>query len=399
MNLRALWPWGRKSASTLDIFREIYGSRMAKAGVAVNWHTAIKVATVLACTRVIAQGIAQVPLKVFRDANGQKNPATNHALYYLLHNQPNAWQTSFEYRETLAMHAVLAGRHYSFINRGVGGRIAELIALEPDRMVATRLPDGQISYKYTAQNGSEQEFPAEAVWHVRGMSWNGWQGMDAIDLAREAIGLSIAAEERHAKQFANGVFASGTYSVDGTLSPEQYRQMKKFLVDNHSGEQTGMPMILDRGAKWLQMSMSGVDMQHIEVRRNQVEEVCRAMGVMPIMVGFADKTATYASAEQMFLAHVVHTLTPWYTRLEQSMNAHLIGRKDVEAGYYARFMAAGLMRGAMKDRGDFFSKALGAGGSPAWMTQDEVRELEEMNPMGGDAAKLPIATNVPAPAP
>lgn len=400
MNFRDLWPWGRKATSSLDLFREIYGSRLSKAGAKVTWTTALRVATVLACARVKANGIAQVPLKVFLEGvNGTKEPARDHPLYFLLHDQPNPWQTSFEYRETVSLHMDMTGKHYSFVNRGVGGRPMELLPLEPNRVEPKRAVDGTITYRYTAESGAQLDYPQESIWHVRGLSWNGWQGLDAVDLAREAIGLSISAEERHAKAFANGVQAGGVYSVEGKLNAEQYKDLRKFIVDNNTGENAGLPMIVDRGAKWLQTVMSGVDAQHLETRRFQVEEVCRAMGVMPIMVGFADKTATYASSEQMFLAHVVHCLSPLYARLEQSINAHLIGRKDVEAGYYAKFIAGGLLRGAMKDRADYFAKALGSGGAPAWMTQDEVRGLEEMNPMGGDAAKLPIATNVPKPAP
>lgn len=389
-----LAPAFERKTSTLELFREIYGSRKSQAGPNVNRKDAIRVAAVLACVRVRANGLAQVPLKVFQDVGGTKMPAKDHPLYWVLHNQPNPWQTSFEYRETLSMHLDLAGRHYSFINRGVGGAIRELIPLEPDKVEPKRADDGTITYTVTAENGRQEPFPAEAIWHVRGMSWNGWEGLDAIDLTREAVGLSIAAEQRHAKMFANGLFSSGTYSVEGSLSPEQYKQLRKYLVENHSGENAGMPMVLDRNAKWL-AGQSGVDMQQLETRKYQLEEVCRTMGVMPIMIGHSDKTATYASAEQMFLAHVVHTLTPIYTRIEQSIDSQLLGRKDVERGYYAKFIAAGLLRGSMTDRSNYFSKALGSGGSPAWMTQDQVRELEEMNPMGGDAAKLPTATNVP----
>jgi hypothetical protein len=72
----------------------------------------------------------------------------------------------------------------------------------------------------------------------------------------------------------------------------------------------------------------------------------------------------------------------------------LLTEAELDAGYYFKFIAGGLMRGAHADRAAYFSKALGAGGSPAWMTQDEVRALEEMNPLGGAAAALPIATNV-----
>jgi len=109
---------------------------------------------------------------------------------------------------------------------------------------------------------------------------------------------------------------------------------------------------------------------------------------MPIMVGYSDKAATYASAEQMFLAHVVHTLGPWYARIEQSADAFLLTQSERDDGLYFKFITAGLMRGAHKDRAEYFKAALGAGGSPAWMTQDEVRGLEELNPQGGAAAQL-----------
>lgn len=393
------WPaflkFGRKSDSTLELFNEIFGARLSAAGVNVTWDTALKVATVLACTRAIALGLAQVPLKIFQETDGKKLPAHDHPLYFVLHNQPNPWQTSFEYLETIGYHLPLTGRHYSFINRGVGGRILELIPFEPGQVEAKRAADGEITYRVTLANGKQVEYPEEAIWHIRGASWNGWQGMDPVHLAREAIGLTIAAEEEHSRMFANGVRPSGIYSVEGNLSPEQYKNLRRALVDSHTGANKGLPMILDRGAKWLQQAMTGVDAQHVETRRLQIEEVCRAMGVFPQMIGHTDKTATFASAEAFFIAHVVYTLTPWYRRLEQSIDAHLIGRKDVERGYYAKFISAGLLRGAMKDRGEYLSRALGAGGAPAWMTQDEVRSLEELNPMGGEAAALPKPTNVP----
>ena len=148
-------------------------------------------------------------------------------------------------------------------------------------------------------------------------------------------------------------------------------------------------MILDRGAKWVTTSMTGLDAQHLETRKHQIEEVCRFMGVMPIMIGYSDKATTYASAEQMFLAHVVHTLSPWYARIEQSADVNLLTERERSSGLYFKFVAAGLLRGAAKDRAEYYARALGSGGHAAWMTPDEVRSLEELNPMGGDAGNLP----------
>lgn len=390
----------RKSGGdgSLELFREIYGSRLAKTGASITWKTAIRVATVLACARVKAEGLAVVPYKVFLDRDGKKQVAYDHPLHYVLDVQANPWQTGYEYRETIGLHLAMAGRHYSFINR-VRGDIVELIPFEPGQVTPRRAKDGTITYRISFESGESQDFPEEAIWHIRGLGWNGWQGLDVMDLAREAIGLSIAAEEQHAKVFKNGIQATGSYSIEGTLSTEQYRALRKFIVDNHSGENAGLPMILDRGAKWLQQAMTGVDAQHYEVRRHQVEDVCRAMGVLPIAIGHADKTATFASAEAFFEAHDRLTMLPLYTRVEKSANAFLLGRKAIKAGYYTKHVVSGLMRASAKDRADYFSKALGAGGSPAWMTQDQVREFEEMNPMGGTAAQLPVPTNLAKPGP
>lgn len=402
MNLAALIPWRRKSSVTtsLDLFRELYGSRTSRSGQAVGWKEALRCATALACARVIANGLAQVPLKLFReDANGRKAPARDHHLYRVLHRKPNPWQTSFGLRETIGLHLALTGRAYCF-RTIVGGRIRELIPFEPNK-VRTELADNgvDIIYTVTGKDGQERRFDGSLIWHIRGASWCGWEGLDALDLAREAVGLAISTEDAHAKLHAHGVRPSGVYSVDGVLNQQQHKDLRKFLAENYAGENSGLPMVVDRGAKWLSMAMTGVDAQHLETRRFQVEEVCRAMGVMPIMVYQSDKAATYASAESMFQAHVVHTLAPWWERLEQSIDADLLSERDSENGVYAKFLGHGMLRGSMRDRAEYFAKALGAGGAPAWMTPDEVRSLEELNPMGGDAAMLPRPTNVaPSPA-
>mgnify|MGYP006365922971 FL=1 len=403
MKLRDLIPaWGRKATTVdiidaLDVYERMITGRRSKSGKVVTWETALKVSTVLACAGVIARGIAQVPLKVMQDEAGNKRAAREHPLYWLLHNQPNEWQTSYEYRETMALHLVLCGRHIA-VKNVFRGEILELLPVEPQRVRIQRERDGRLRYFVTVGEGMSQEYEQDQVWHVRGLGWNGWDGLEPLVLARDAIGLSIATEDSQSALHKNGLRTSGTYSVDAVLSKHQYDDLRQHLIKNYAGESAGLPMIVDRAAKWLSSTMTGVDAQHLETRRFQVEEVCRALGVMPIMVGHADKSQTYASSEQQFIAHVVHTLSPWYQRIEQSIDAHLLGKRQVQQGYYAKFVPAGLLRGAIKDQGDYFAKALGAGGSPPWMTQDEVRDLLEMNPMGGDAAKLPVATNLP-PAP
>lgn len=392
-----LWPWRRKSAtSSLDLFREIYGGRGSKTGAVVNWKTALEASTSLACARVVAEGLAQVPCKLMREQDGTRQVAREHELYNILARKPNDWQTSFEFREQMGLHLVFCGNFFAFKNI-VRGRVVELLPFDPGQVKVLRGDDGTLSYEVRIGD-RVQLIPAAQMWHVRGPSWNGWMGLEGVHLAREAIGLALATEEHAARSFSNGATLGGILSADGNLTDDQVKALRKSWEETQGGTANAYKTaILWGGLKWMPRAMDSDKAQLIEQRKFQVEEICRMFRVMPIMVGYSDKSATYASAEQMFLAHVVHTLGPWYERIEQSAEVNLLTEQDVRDGHYVKFVVNGLLRGASKDRSEYYAKALGAGGSPAWMTQDEVRALDDLNPMGGDAARLPVATNVPTP--
>lgn len=395
--LNRIWPLQWKSTSkeinsSLELWREVYGSRTSSAGPVVNWAKALEASTVLGVCRVNAEGVAQVPYRLYLESAGRKVVASDHSLHRLISRRPNSWQTSFEFRETLMFHLLLTNNAYVFVNRvGRAREIREMIPIEPGRVTVEQKDDYSLIYKVRGKSGVEQSFTQDAIWHLRGPSWNTWVGMDAVAMARNAIGLSISLEQGQSDFQKNGARTSGIYSVKDKLSPEKFTQLAAWM-DKHlpGGDRSGKPMILDMEADFKTQSMSSVDQQLIETRKHQIEEICRAFRTMPIMVGHADKTATYASAEQMFLAHVVHTLMPWYERIEQSADVNLLSEEEIRSGYYTKFTPNALMRGAAKDRGEFYAKALGSGGAKGWMTQNDVRALEELDRIDDpEADKLP----------
>lgn len=368
-----------------------------KSGVAVNVDSALRVSTVLAAGRVISEGVAQLPLKLYREGkDGSKSLAIDHPLYRLLNRKPNPWMTSFQFREALTLHAVLTGNGYAYKNRlEPGGPIKELIPLLPNKVQCTQGSDWELEYRLV---GDSRVYTQEEIFHLRGPSWCGYLGMDAVQTARDAIGLAIATEETHARLHANGAQPGGVLSVKGALDDAARLRLKEGWKQFQEGLSNKFKTaVIDQEAEWKPLAMTGVDSQHIETRRFQIEEICRAMRVFPQMVMHSDKTATFASAEQFFLAHVVHTLMPWVERWEQTVGCFILDDKDIDI--VPKMNVTALLRGTAIDRANYFSKALGAGGSPAWMTQDEVRSLDELNPMGGDAAQLPKPTNVPQPQP
>lgn len=370
----------------------------SKAGPNVNLQSAFRVSAAFACMGAIStRGCAQVPFKLMQDYEesglSRKRTARKHYLYDLITAKPNGWQTSFEFKETLTLHAAL-GNAYVFKNL-YRGKIGELIILDPGRVKPVQNDDWSITYKVTGKDGSVKEIAQDFIWHVRGPSWDGFMGLDTLNIAKEALGLSIALEESHSSLHANGVRPSGVYSVDTTLNPEQYEKLVGWLK-KQAASGTGTPLVLDRGAKWLSQTMTGIDSQHKETRDHEITEVCRFFGILPIVIGHTgDKASTYASAEAMFDAHKVLGLNPWFERIQDSANINLLTDAERADGHYFKFFANGLLRASAKDRAEYYAKALGSGGSPAWHTQDEIRSFEDADPMGGEAAKLPPLINKP----
>jgi len=137
-------------------------------GVWVNPDTALRYTAVFAAVRIISESIASLPLRVYRRLDkGGKEQAPEHPLYQVLHDLPNEWQTSFEWREMMTAHTLLRGNAYSLIERGGDGRVTNLIPLHPDRIKPYRRSNGAIWYEFRPINGPIQEFDASEMFHLR----------------------------------------------------------------------------------------------------------------------------------------------------------------------------------------------------------------------------------------
>jgi HK97 family phage portal protein len=381
--------WKKKSAITdySELWRELLGQASSKSGIAINSRTILQLTTAQSCARVIAEDLAQLPFKLFKDRpDGGSDPATEHAVYSLIKTKPNGWQTAFELREQIGLHLVLTNDAYIWLNRA-RGQIVELLPLEPHQVKVTR-KGWESQYEITLDADNKISVPKDDIWHIRGPSWNGWQGLDGVRLMREAVGLALALEEHGSRMFSNGATVGGILSTEQSLSGDQVKALRESWETRQSGTANAYKTaVMWGGMKWSPMASSNDQAQFLETRRFQVEEVCRAFKVMPIMVGHSDKTTTYASAEQMFLAHLRNTMGPWLTRIEQSADCNLLTDQEVSAGYHTKFSRNAYLASVAKDRSEFYSKMYGIGA----LNPNEIRALEDMNPYeGGDNFRVPL---------
>ena len=351
------------------------------AGKVVSVQSAIQVSAVYACVRVIAETIASLPLHVYKTTDVGSAKATEHALYRLLHDEPNGEMSSFIMRETMLTHLLLWGNSYSQIIRTGRNQIDSLYPLLPDRMEVDRDSKGKLTYAYTTSEGKIYRLASEEVLHIPGLGFDGVLGYSPIALEKNAIGLGLAAEEYGSKFFSNGARPSGILTHPNTVkNPKTLRESWNAAYGGSAN--SGRVAILEEGMKFETISMPNNEAQFLETRKFQVSEICRIYRVPPHLVGDLEH-ATFSNIEHQSISFAVHTIRPWLVRIEQSINRALFSDKE-KGRFYVQFNIDGLMRGAYKERMEGYAIARQNG----WMSANDIRLLENLNPLsdaqGGD---------------
>ena len=351
-------------------------------GKLVNARTAIQVSTVYACVRVIAETVASLPFAVFEQDKSGSQKALDHPLYRILHDEPNPEMTSFVWREAMLTHLLLWGNSYSQILRAGRGSIVGLYPLLPDHMEVDRDDKGKLTYTYSTTNGQTVKLRPEDVLHIPGLGFDGIMGYSPIAIERNAVGLSIAAEEFGGKFFGNGATPSGILTHPNTV--KNPKALRESWMEAYGGSSNANRVaILEEGMTFTRISMPNNEAQFLETRKFQVEEICRIYRVPPHMIADLEH-ATFSNIEHQSIDFAVHTIRPWLVRIEQAINRALFSEKE-KGRFYCQFNLDGLMRGSYKERMEGYSIARQNG----WMSANDIRQLENQNPIpdedGGNA--------------
>ena len=355
---------------------------MSGSGKPVNAQTAIQLSTVYACVRVISETVASLPLGVYEATDDGSQKATDHSLYFLLHDEPNSEMTSFVLREVMLAHLLLYGNSYCQILRSGRNQITGLYPLLPDHMEVDRDKNGMLTYTYSTSTGQRVIMAPEEVLHIPGLGFDGVMGYSPIALERNAIGLGIASEDYGSKFFSNGARPSGILTHPNTVkNPAALRESWNSIYGG-SGNANRVA-ILEEGMRFEPIAIPNNEAQFLETRKFQVDEICRIFRVPPHLVGDLEH-ATFSNIEHQSIDFAVHTIRPWLVRIEQSMNRALFS--DEEKGrFYVQYNIDGLMRGDYKSRMEGYAIARQNG----WMSANDIRALENQNPIpseeGGDA--------------
>lgn len=358
-------------------------SRPGAAGIRVTPDIALKSSALFACVKVLSETMASLPFSINRRLpNGGSVPAPEHPLDEIIRYQPNKIQTATEFWETLILHAALRGTGYAEIVPGPRGAVDQLVSLHTDRVQPEWVNDGTrvgfLRFKVTNPHTNvTRTLLQEEVLRIPGLSSDGITGLRAVDIAGEAIGIGMAADQYAARVFSNNLNIGGFLSAQKKMSPDAQRRLISRIMEHFAGPRNfHRPMILQEGMKFEQASMKADEAQLLEARKWQISEIARFFRIPLHMLGVDDQT-NRSTVEEQSINFVKYTIRPWARRIEQAVRRDLV---IATRNYEAKYNLDALERGNLEARRNYWASALGEGGNrPGWMSVNEVRIAEGLN--------------------
>lgn len=407
MALRDLFRWGQKdtsgTANPEQWLLSLLGGGPTVAGIPVSPDRALSNPTVAACVLILSQDVAKLAKNLVLYEGTARGPTrrevTSHPAWAVLQGQVgnDDWMTPFEYWRFHMMNYLLEGNHYDVQVRNARGDLTEIIPIPRGRVTIYQATDGELFYGVA--RGSTHEaaeladfplmIPSQYIMHDRGPTRDGIYGQSVIGWARESIGLALAGEDHASRTFSSGARPSGILKHPKSLS-DPARKRLKAEFDDYRGQSGALKtLLLEEGTDFMPVTMSNADVQFIESRRFQVEEIARLFQVPRTKLGDIENSRSN-NLEQIEQQYVTTTLLAHLERSESLLNRRLLSSNE-RGKFFFEFDMTSLVRGSLKDR----YAAYAVGRQWGWLSVNDILSRENMNPVEGGDDRLQPMNMVP----
>lgn len=354
----------------------------------VDSDKAMKYSAVASCVRVRAETFASVPAILYKKTDSGREQMKDLNLADVLHSYPNSEMSAFGFKETLMTNFDISGNVVCerLLNQG-----GELVGLYPYNHNIVKIDRDKDTNKliYLIGSGSKQKtLQREQVLHVPNLSFDGIVGLSPISYAAQSISLGLSYEDYGVSFYKNAAMPSGVFEHPGAISDNAYERLKKSLKESYTGlKNSGVPMLLEEGMKWGQVTINPIDAQLLESKYFQLEDICRIYRVPQHLIGLLQH-ATFTNIEHQSLEFVMYTMLPIFKRFEDAINGQLLTREQRKDGYYVEFKIDGLLRGDQKTRAESYA----IGRQWGWLSVNDIRRFENQPGIGlaGDIYLTPL---------
>ena len=351
-------------------------------GLALNyngWSTyktsqSLALSAVYRCVEVITNGVASLPVKLYRtDERGFKYEMNNN-LSFILSKKPTGKINAFTFYKLIVKDILLQGNAYALILREKG----EIVGLQYVQagLVSPIDKIDRIEYLVTGIKGVVRQ---EDILHFMNYTDNGVFGISVLTHARRTLGIADYGENASENFYKSGGCTTGFLKFDGPSSGKQREEILSAWNQATGGvrnQPNGIP-VLPANVNYTQLSVDPADAQLLESRQFSVVEICRFFGVSPTKC-FDLTHASYNNSEMAELAFLNDTLRPLLTKIEMEMETKLFKPEDK---YDIKFDVSELLRTDKKSQAEYFTKLFNLG---VLSPNDIRKELDMEEIEGGD---------------
>lgn len=370
---------GSSAPGPLDDYWYESSPMSGSAGMTITPETALQIPAVWACVRVLADTVASVPLVLYERTNdeGGKRRAYDNPLWSVLHDRPNNWQTGVEFWSMMMEHACLRGAAIAQVIPGPRGAVDQLIPRHPDRVKPIMLADGTVIYEWRPAGGEVIRLMPDEVFVIRWLTTDGYTPYSPIRLMRQPLGLAKAYETHGAKLFENEAKPGRVHLTHpGKMSADAQARLRAQFESVHTGARNwGKMMVFEEGMTAQTLGLAPEDAQFMEGRNYQNADISRIYRVPLHMISDLNRS-TNNNIEHQSLDFVKYTMLHWFRLIEQSIGRDLV---IDTTRYFPEFAVDALARGDAASRASYYNSGINAG----WLTRNEARRLENLNPLPG----------------
>jgi HK97 family phage portal protein len=318
------------------------------AGVVVTESNALTFPAYWSGVNLISNAIAKLPRKVYRKTEeGDREEQPDHPVSWLVHVEPNPYSVPLVFWRTLMGHVLTWGNGYAEIERDRANRPVGLWIIQPDRIEPV-VEGGTLYYRYQA---AKRLAPSDVL-HVPGLGFDGIKGYSVVQMAKQSLGLGMAAERYGATFFGNGAMPGMTLEHPGQLGEAAQQRLRESWNAMHQGPDRAHRLaILEEGMKANPLSIPAKDAQLIETREVQVLDVARWLNINPAMLGYKTAERPGGNYEAGRLDFLDNTLDPWLVAVEQECNRKLISSTQ-RGTYYVEHSRNAVLRTDAKTRAE-----------------------------------------------
>lgn len=373
---------------TIDEHNKAFLSGDDIAAPGVDVETAMKYSAVNACVRVRAETFASVPALLYRKTADGREQVTDHDLADIWHGQPNSEMSSYTFKETIMANFDVSGNAVCQRLFNGAGEFIGLVPVPHSLVRIDRDKDTNRLIYIVRQNGQDKTLQRDEVFHVPNLSFDGVVGMSPITYAAQAIRLGMSYDDYGVRFYANAATPSGVLEHPTGLDEKAAIRLRDDIKKNYGGlKNAGVPMLLEGGMKWHQVTINPIDAQLLESKYFQIEDICRIYRVPQHLVNKLDRS-TFNNIEMLSLEFVIYTMLPIFKRYEDAISAQLLKPADRKKGLYVEFKVDGLLRGDIKTRAESYAQ----GRQWGYLSVNDIRKLENLPGIGpaGDIYMQPL---------